>query len=235
IPETVMSDNGPQYSCALFNNFASEYGFTHITSSPGYSQANGETECAVATVKGLWKGNKSFADIQVYTAGERLFPSSTPHGETTAFYSTTAPKFSNSSWQSIKGFRKTDKRTKERQQCWYVKHYRARPLPTLQPGQSVWLPREKSEGTVIRQAQTPRSYIVRTDEGLIRRNRIHMRAVHPPQYKKPNETTVTNPEQCDTGTHSTTDTKLSQNTDQSRAPYVTISGWVSQPPERLDL
>lgn len=55
IPETVMSDNGPQYSCALFKNFASKYGFTHITSSPGYLQANGEAERAVATVKGLWK------------------------------------------------------------------------------------------------------------------------------------------------------------------------------------
>ncbi len=56
IPETVISDNGPQYSCALFKNFSSDYEFMHITSSPRYPQANGEAERAVATVKGLWKG-----------------------------------------------------------------------------------------------------------------------------------------------------------------------------------
>lgn len=33
IPETVVSDNGSQYSCELFKDFSTEYGFTHITSS----------------------------------------------------------------------------------------------------------------------------------------------------------------------------------------------------------
>lgn len=56
IPETAMLDDGPQFSCALFKDFAREDRFTHITSSPRYSQANGEAERAVATVKGLWKG-----------------------------------------------------------------------------------------------------------------------------------------------------------------------------------
>lgn len=56
VPETVLSDNGSQYTGAPFKNFATEYGFNHITSSPRYPQANGEAERAVASVKGLWKG-----------------------------------------------------------------------------------------------------------------------------------------------------------------------------------
>ena len=44
IPETVMSDNGPQYSALVFKSFAEEYGFKHITSSPKYPQANGAAE-----------------------------------------------------------------------------------------------------------------------------------------------------------------------------------------------
>ena len=53
IPESLISDNGPQYSAELFNDFSREYGFTHITSSPHYPQGNGATERGVGTVKTL--------------------------------------------------------------------------------------------------------------------------------------------------------------------------------------
>lgn len=65
IPEIVISDNRPQYSSELFGVFSNEYGFTHITSSLGYPQANGKAERAVATVKRLWKGE---AKLQAYRA-----------------------------------------------------------------------------------------------------------------------------------------------------------------------
>lgn len=68
-PETVMSDNGPQYSGSVFHSFAKAYGFAHVTSSPRYPQANGEAERAVATVKGLWKGKgDKAAALQTYRA-----------------------------------------------------------------------------------------------------------------------------------------------------------------------
>ena len=53
IPETVRSDNGPQFDSAEFANFASQYGFTHKTSSPRFPQSNGLVELAVKTVKQL--------------------------------------------------------------------------------------------------------------------------------------------------------------------------------------
>ena len=49
VPEIVVSDNGPQYSSEAFSNFATEYGFQHLTSSPLYPQSNGEAERAVRT------------------------------------------------------------------------------------------------------------------------------------------------------------------------------------------
>ena len=58
IPETVMSDNIPQYSATVFEEFAKEYGFTHVTSSPKYPQANGTAERAVKIVKQLLKKNQ---------------------------------------------------------------------------------------------------------------------------------------------------------------------------------
>ena len=53
IPETIISDNGPQFASKEFSFFAIEYGFSHVTSSPGYASANGEAERAVRTIKEL--------------------------------------------------------------------------------------------------------------------------------------------------------------------------------------
>ena len=58
IPEILVSNNGTQYSSTLFQEFATEYGFTHLPSSPNYLQGNGTAERAVKTVKGLLKKNE---------------------------------------------------------------------------------------------------------------------------------------------------------------------------------
>ena len=67
IPQTVMSDNGPQYAAAAFVKFAREYGFAHITSSPRYPQSNGAAERAVRTVKSLLdKNGDPYAALLAY-------------------------------------------------------------------------------------------------------------------------------------------------------------------------
>ena len=55
IPEVVVSDNGPQYTSDLYAEFARNYQFQHLTSSPYHPQGNGEAERAVGTVKNLLK------------------------------------------------------------------------------------------------------------------------------------------------------------------------------------
>ena len=44
IPKVVISDNRPQYLSGEFKEFAKEWGFTHITSSPKHPIGNGEAE-----------------------------------------------------------------------------------------------------------------------------------------------------------------------------------------------
>ena len=56
IPQTVVSDNGPQYDFNEMKEFASLYGFNHVTTSPYFPQSNGFAERMVKTVKKLLNG-----------------------------------------------------------------------------------------------------------------------------------------------------------------------------------
>lgn len=55
IPVTLLTDNGPQFISEEMAQFSRTYGFTHVTSSPHYHQANGLAERTVRTVKAMLK------------------------------------------------------------------------------------------------------------------------------------------------------------------------------------
>ena len=59
IPDTLITDNGLQFSTAKFNVFAKTWMFDDKTSSPTYPQSNGKAENAVQTVKRLFAKCKS--------------------------------------------------------------------------------------------------------------------------------------------------------------------------------
>jgi len=54
------SDQGPQFTSKIFQDFSKEWGFQHITSSPRYPQSNGKIEATVKSMKKLieasWTG-----------------------------------------------------------------------------------------------------------------------------------------------------------------------------------
>ena len=63
IPETVVSDGGPQFR-SEFKEFARQGGFEHIQSSPHHHQSNGEAERFVRTIKDtLTKAQQSCQDL----------------------------------------------------------------------------------------------------------------------------------------------------------------------------
>ena len=61
IPQTVISDNGPQYDSSEMKQFSSTYGFKHVTPSPYYPQGNGLAEHMVKTVKSLLRQTSDMA------------------------------------------------------------------------------------------------------------------------------------------------------------------------------
>ncbi|GBO34013.1 Transposon Ty3-I Gag-Pol polyprotein [Araneus ventricosus] len=72
IPDVVRSDNGPQFDpvkTVEFKDFSQSYGFTHISSSPKFSQSNGLIEAAVKTVKArIKKSRDPYLALMAYRA-----------------------------------------------------------------------------------------------------------------------------------------------------------------------
>ena len=58
-PTVLVSDNGPQYAAEEFKLFATDWGFTHVPTSPWYPQTNGATEQAVQMAKIILKKNSN--------------------------------------------------------------------------------------------------------------------------------------------------------------------------------
>ena len=50
IPDTLITDNGPQFFRELFRIFSNTYQFQHNKSSPHYAQSNGRAEKALRRV-----------------------------------------------------------------------------------------------------------------------------------------------------------------------------------------
>ena len=55
VPNTIVSDNGPQFIAEIFERFVNKWDIEHITSAPKFPQSNGEAERAVQTVKNLMR------------------------------------------------------------------------------------------------------------------------------------------------------------------------------------
>ena len=55
-PDIIWSDQAPQFMSHMFQAFAKEWRFQHITSSPTYLQSNGKAESAVKSMKKIIEG-----------------------------------------------------------------------------------------------------------------------------------------------------------------------------------
>jgi len=194
IPEQLISDNGPQFSSTSFSKFAEDYGFTHILTSPQYPQANGEVERVVQTVKNLLKKTPDpYKALMAYRAtplesGPSL--AELPMGRKIRTRIPTSPSNLKPSWPYLEQFREKDASLKERQRRDFDRRHSAEVLPDLLPGECVWLPDKKVEGTVVDIAGPPRSYTVETPKGQLRRNRRHLNRL--PETHNADTSTVLN-------------------------------------------
>ena len=180
VPDTLVSDNGPQFSSEEFRRFATRWGFEHITSSPRYPQSNGKAENAVKTVKRLFTkcAESGQSEIRALldwrntpTEGMSTSPAQRFLGRRCKTLLPTnmallQPRFETSEDKQALN------RLKDKQKFYYNRQ--VKPLPPLSAGETVrmQLPGEKIWTPGVCTGQSgPRSYKVKVGDQEYRRNR----------------------------------------------------------------
>ena len=185
IPETVVSDNGPQFSSQEFSDFASNYQFAHVTSSPHYPASNGQAKRAVKIAKQLLKNaDDPFLALLSYRATPLPWCGKSPAKLLMGRkLRSNIPQITDSlvpQWSYLQEFRAQNKEFKKCQKTDYDRCHRIQDLPAIPDNTDVWVTTGGSPtpGRIITTTDTPRSYIVQTPSGEIRRNRSHLNIDH---------------------------------------------------------
>ena len=178
-PEKIFSDNGPQYSGKAFQDFINQWGISHVTSSPTYSQSNGFIERQIGHIKPLLeKTIRNNDDIQLTLMNIRATPISHRLKSPAELLLNRPITTLLPSHQEV-GDESDRDELHCRRDTMLNQNKTGNILSTLHPGQFVrvlshqnkrWFP-----GTVVREAETPQSYIIRSNNRTIRRNRHHLR------------------------------------------------------------
>jgi hypothetical protein len=175
-PNVVVSDNGPQFSSQEFKQFAREWGFNHVTSSPRHPQANGAAERAVQTAKNILKKNDSpYMGLLAYRTAPLHCGKTPSQLLMSRLLRTNLPTMSESLIPEVvdqEKFRKQDHAYKTKYQQHHDQRHRVVSLPGLAPGDKVFIRDQMQHGEILERHANPRSYTVATDAGTtIRRNR----------------------------------------------------------------
>ncbi|XP_011859821.1 PREDICTED: uncharacterized protein K02A2.6-like [Vollenhovia emeryi] len=186
IPEIVRSDNGTQFSTE-FLRFAREYGFKLVTSSPKYPQSNGCVEAAVKIAKRLIKKSE---DLQRGLFAYRTTPLENGLSPAELMFSrkvrSTLPVLPSllNKFRSHSEVKLKETALKKKQEIQYNRRHRTKNLGVLRKKERVWISDVRAYGNVVRASETPNSYIIKTEKGELRRNRVHL---IPAPVKRENE------------------------------------------------
>ena len=129
----------------------------------------------------------------------------------------------------LEHLQKTERAYKLRQAENYNKRHRTSVLPELNPGDKVWIPDKNSPAVVIQKSPQPRSYVVKREQSLLRRNRRHL---IPNPKEEIEESAKSLPVES---IQPTMETGSTQGVNTPYSVVKTRSGRTVIPPTRLDL
>uniref|UniRef100_A0A8D8M6Z3 Uncharacterized protein K02A2.6 n=1 Tax=Cacopsylla melanoneura TaxID=428564 RepID=A0A8D8M6Z3_9HEMI len=174
IPLEVRTDNGPCFSSNEFLTFAKNYGFQLITSSPRYSQSNGRVENAVKSVKNiLTKCDDPFLGLLAYRnsaiCADGYSPAELLMGR--RLRDTLPCLLEDRQVVDHDGYKVWCEQKVKKQITNYNERHSASDLKPLALNDRVWIVDLKRYGIVKRESGEPRSFVVDTSSGEVRRNR----------------------------------------------------------------
>jgi hypothetical protein len=240
MPDTLVTDNEPQFDSNEFKQFQKKWSFQHITSSPSYPESNGGVERTVQSAKTLMKKAKEAGeDCYLSLLNQRNTPRNDVLGSPAQRLMSrrTKPKLPTSEDLLIpqsmepRVVQERLQEYKERQEKYYNRT--AKRLQHLESGDVVRVLSKdgfRRKGVIVRKAQHPRSYLVESGNREYRRNRRQIIKVDEPP---PEPVSVEEPETQGeeiTGGPQIQDAQSSETNIQR-----TRSGRVVKPPNRLNL
>ena len=189
IPDTVLSNNGPQFSSQEFHEFSLTWEFNHVTSSPHHPKSNGKAQSSVKAVTQLFKkaerdGKDPWLALLDYritpTEGIDVIPAQRLMSRRTRKLLPTA----SSLLRPEVCTQPTEKLEWKRQKAKFYHDRHAKQLPELEIGQEVRMqPLRKNqmwkEATCIEKL-SDRSYVVKSGNEFFRRNRQFLRPAAEP-------------------------------------------------------
>ena len=237
IPDKMRSDNAKYYMSDEFKLFSMDYGFKHVTSSPGHSSGNGEAERAVQTIKRLISGKE---DPCIALLNYRATPLANGYSPAELLMSKKLktkipispeqlkPKLVDSAKVQV-----YEENSKNNQKINFDRRHAAKSLEQLKGGDEVYMPDRSQPGVVVGQ-HTERSYRVETPSGVYRRNRVQLN-------KLPTASNNTSPPSPLSKAPNPSTSKLVSSPTPAKTPpvkaspgaIITRSGRISRPPSNL--
>lgn len=256
IPSKLESDNGPHYSSMIFKQFASDWNFEHVTSSPKFPQSNGLSERYVQTAKNmLRKCLMDGSDVQLALLNFRNTPGSdnlnSPSQRLMSRVTRNLLPIGKALLVPKVIVNVSEQLNKKRnlQKIYSDKHSKRAPEMSIgdnvrvQNGHRDWI-----AGKIVEKCNSPRSFIVRTESnGLYRRNTSQLRPTkmisqhsfpeinNPEIHENPRRhSSVIDDSSHETGsTNNISEPPVTSN--NSSSTMVTRSGRLVRPPVKLDL
>ena len=185
VVEEIVSDNGPPFDSRAMKQFADEYGILLTTVSPYNPQANGQAESGVAIAERILKQDDPVKALMIYRStpvqSTGCSPSKLLMGRELRTTMPILPRNLSPQWPNME---RVSNRVESSQQVYkrqYDRRHGVIPLPFLKVGDKVRMSGTKQwsePATVVKQLDTPRSYVVESSAGkMYRRNRRDLQAL----------------------------------------------------------